>query len=144
QDTPLEQLAHHPKRELDLKLRSARTQNLLPKFRRASARRLDERRLAKTDAALDQEDFARSLEQCLNCGQFTVPLEQLHSPSLLEDPHLAKTPGRSRFTFVVNALFGSTSSLRMARDPSRSSTPSSNQRSADGMMIELITIFVRI
>jgi hypothetical protein len=96
-DAPLEQLAHHSKRELDLELGSARTQNLMTEFRRTSARRCDQCRLAKTDAPLDEEDFARDLEECLNRSKFTLPFEQLHLLSLLEDARLAKGPGSSRF-----------------------------------------------
>ena len=63
---PLEQLAHHPERETRLQLRAPRTHDLVAKLICPRARRLNQRRLADTGPALEQEHPTAVLQQHLD------------------------------------------------------------------------------
>jgi len=76
---PLEQLAYNPERETRLQLRAPRTHDLAAKLICPRARRLNQRRLADTGPALEQQHLAAALQQHLDRRQLRLALAQRHT-----------------------------------------------------------------
>src|SRR5262249_40587982 len=91
---PLEELANEPERELGLEPRPARAEHVVAAFPRALAGRLEERRLPDTCRSLKQKRALGTFQQHLHRSELALPVEQLHSDSLIEEDASRRTSAR--------------------------------------------------
>src|SRR5262249_41767234 len=81
---PLEELANEPDRDLGLEPRPAPAEHVVAASPRALAARLEERRLPDPCRSLKQKRALGTFQQHLHRSELALPLEQLHSDSLIE------------------------------------------------------------